>query len=275
LPEGHPEEFLERLCLTASAGYGRAERPSESTEILHEFEEHLSEFLERLCLTASAGYGRAERRSEFREVLHEFEEHLSEFLECLCLHASAGYGRAERRSGLREVLHEFEERLSEFLECLCLTASAGYGRAERLYEVFEVLSPFFATPSLFLASSHQEGDTVAEVAPTRVGHGPDSELIHAPRDERVEHLLRLSSRRHVDPGLASCAQVRGSSRNRSIHSASTADASMLMRAISESEMRLARGERAWGQCGLQRSARTAKYEPHRSATAAASTSIVT
>ncbi len=77
---------------------------------------------------------------------------------------------------------------------------------------------------------------------------------------------------------ASCAQVRGSSRNRSIHSASAADASMLMRAISESEMRLAPGERARGQSGLQRSARTAKYYSHRSATAAAaaaSTSIVT
>ena len=58
------------------------------------------------------------------------------------------------------ILHEFEERLSEFLECLCLTASAGYSRAARLYAFFEVLSPFFATRSLFLASCHQEGDTV-------------------------------------------------------------------------------------------------------------------
>jgi len=40
--------------LTASAGYGRAER--------------LWEFVERLCLTASAGYGRAERLWEFVEV---------------------------------------------------------------------------------------------------------------------------------------------------------------------------------------------------------------
>jgi hypothetical protein len=52
--EEHLSKFLERLCLTASAGYGRAER-------LSVFEEHLSEFLGRLCGAASAGYGRAER----------------------------------------------------------------------------------------------------------------------------------------------------------------------------------------------------------------------
>ena len=41
-------------------------------ETLHEFEEHLSEFLARLCSTASAGHGRAERLYEFFEVLSLF-----------------------------------------------------------------------------------------------------------------------------------------------------------------------------------------------------------
>jgi hypothetical protein len=65
-------------------------------EHLHEFEEPLSVFRGCLCLTASAGYGRAERLSVFQEMLHEFEEPLSVFRGCLCLTASAGYGRAER-----------------------------------------------------------------------------------------------------------------------------------------------------------------------------------
>jgi hypothetical protein len=77
--------FVERLCLTASAGYGRAER--------------LCEFVERLCLTASAGYGCAER--------------LCEFVGRLCLTASAGCGRAEP-------LHEFLEVLDAFLRTLSL-----------------------------------------------------------------------------------------------------------------------------------------------------------
>jgi hypothetical protein len=92
--------------LTASAGYGRAER-------LSVFREHLSKFLGCLCSSASAGYGRAERLSVFREHLDEFEEHLSKFLGCLCSTASAGYGRAER-------LYEFFERLSRFLATLSL-----------------------------------------------------------------------------------------------------------------------------------------------------------
>ena len=142
--------FLECLCLTASAGHGRAERLSEFLETLHEFEAHLSVFLERLCLTASAGYGRAERLSEFRELLYEFEAHLSEFLECLCLTASAGYGRAERLSEFRDALHEFGEHLSEFREILCLTAPAGYGRAERLSEFRDALHEFEEHLSEFL-----------------------------------------------------------------------------------------------------------------------------
>jgi hypothetical protein len=166
------------------------------------FEAHLSVFHERLCLTASAGYGRAERLSVFQEILHEFEAHLSEFHERLCLTASAGYGCAERLSEFQEVLHDFQEHLSEFLESLCLTVAGGYGRAERLYEFFEVLSPFLATLSLFLASRHHERDRVAEVAPTPEGQRADPDLVHAPRDEPVEHLLRLSRRWHIDPGLA-------------------------------------------------------------------------
>jgi hypothetical protein len=74
--EGHLSEFLECLCLTASAGYGRAARLSVFQELLHKF-------LECLCLTASAGYGRAARLSVFQELLRELEEHLSEFLEVL------------------------------------------------------------------------------------------------------------------------------------------------------------------------------------------------
>jgi hypothetical protein len=49
-------------------------------ETPHVFEEHLSEFLERLCLTASAGHGRAERLYEFFEVLSLFLATLSLFL---------------------------------------------------------------------------------------------------------------------------------------------------------------------------------------------------
>jgi hypothetical protein len=96
------------------------------------------------------------------------------------LTASAGYGCVER-------LSEFEERLSAFLERLCVTAPAGYGRAERRHEFFEVLSLVLATRSLFLGSRHHEGDRVAEVAPTRAGHGANPELVHAGRDELVEH----------------------------------------------------------------------------------------
>jgi hypothetical protein len=81
-----------------------------------------------------------------------------------------------------------------------VTGRAGYGRAERLHEFFEVISPLFATLSLFVASCHHERDTVHEVAPAPVGHRPDPELMHAPRDEPVEHLLRLSRGRHIDPG---------------------------------------------------------------------------
>jgi hypothetical protein len=165
------------------------------------FEAHLSVFLERLCLTASAGYGRAECLSAFQEILREFEAHLSVFLERLCLTASAGYGRAERLSAFQEILPEFEAHLSVFLERLCLTASAGYGRAERLQEFFGVLSPFLATLSLFLASRHDEGDPVPEVAPTLAGHRADPGRVHPTGDEPVEHLLRLPCGRPIDPRL--------------------------------------------------------------------------
>jgi hypothetical protein len=52
-----------------------------------------------------------------------------------------------------------------------------------------VLSPFLTTLSLFLASSRDERDPVAEVAPTRVGHRADPELVRAHGDEPVGILI--------------------------------------------------------------------------------------
>jgi hypothetical protein len=72
--------------LTASAGYGRAER--------------LSEFAECLCLTVSAGYGCAERLSEFFEVLCLLLGMLFVFL------ASAHEGRHVRGSSAAWSTHK-------------------------------------------------------------------------------------------------------------------------------------------------------------------------
>ena len=135
------------------------------------------------------------------ELDPEFEECLSEYLGFLRVTAPAGHGRAERLSVFGEIVLVLEECLSESLGVLCVTASAGHGRAERLYEFLGVLYPFLAMLSLFVASLHPERDGVAEVAPARLGHRADPELIHANLDEPVEHLLRLAGGRYIDPRL--------------------------------------------------------------------------
>jgi hypothetical protein len=209
LLEERLSEFLERLCLTVSAGYGRAKRLSVFLELLHELEEHLSQFVERLCLTASAGYGRTERLSVFPEVLHEF-------LECLCSTASAGYGRAERLSAFQEVLHELEGHLSEFLERLCLTASAGHGRAERLSVFQEVLRELEGHLSEFL-------ERLCLTTPAGYGRAERlsvlPEILHEFEDHLEEFLevlypflatlsLFLASRQHERAVVAQVAPTR-------------------------------------------------------------------